>query len=146
MPVPPTSPPHPLPPLHLDCPLGPLTSTTYPTPAPPAGSTVTCSIRPETLRLLPPDKDADAEGGLATEASGLPSPPPTTSSTPNINTFAATRADTMYLGETAQHLLSINDHLALKAFELNPRLLPADAEHPTVHVQVDPQDVVILND
>ena len=109
-------------PLHLDTPLGPLLSTAYPSPAPPVGQSVTCSIRPETLRLLPTDHAAD----------------PT-----SANTFAAARTDTMYLGETAQHQLTIGDTTGLKAFELNPRFTNAD-DPVQLRIAVAPQDVVVL--
>ena len=121
-PAPPT-PPTPPTPLHLDTPLGPLISTAYPQPAPVVGRSVTCSIRPETLRLIPPGQDPAQQ----------------------TNTFPAQRTDTVYLGETAQHRLTIGQAEQLKAFELNPRFTDdADAHHLRVHL--DPQDIVVLRD
>ncbi len=121
-------------PVTLDTPLGPLTSTTYPAPAPAVGDQVTCSIRPETLRILLPPAPPSA--------SATP-PPPTPADQPNI--FPAVRTDTMYLGEMAQHRLTISQASQLKAFELNPRFATDDAPR-DLQIHLDPRDVVILQD
>jgi iron(III) transport system ATP-binding protein len=87
----------------------------------PETGNVTCSIRPEAIRLIRRDE---------------PRPP--------HNVFSARRSETIYLGEMAQHHLVVNDHLTLKAFELNPR--PTDSDAAVVSVTVDPRDMVILQD
>ncbi|MEM1355423.1 MAG: ABC transporter ATP-binding protein [Planctomycetota bacterium] len=102
----------------LSTPFGNLTSTTYPDNLPKGGA-VTCSIRPEALRLRDP---ASLNGEL--------------------NTFKATRQRLIYLGSLAQHRLAIKDH-ELKAFELNPQPLPPGDE---IGLHVEPHDVVILRD
>jgi iron(III) transport system ATP-binding protein len=108
----------------LDTPMGPLRSAVFPDQLPDGGN-VTCSIRPETLQLEP------GPGGAASGGSVL-------------NHFTAQRADTVYLGEMAQHLIAVDDTTRLKVFELNPRLLPGDDR--AVHCSIDPRDVVILKD
>jgi iron(III) transport system ATP-binding protein len=104
----------------LETAAGVLHSTVYPDDLPSTGN-VTCSIRPEALRLLVGTPDGDA-----------------------VNRMTVTRTHTVYLGEMAQHHLAVDDELKLKAFELNPRLIPTESQQVTV--QVDPQDVVILAD
>ncbi|MGB0766669.1 MAG: ABC transporter ATP-binding protein [Phycisphaeraceae bacterium] len=94
----------------LDTALGKLVSAAYPDDLPQGGS-VTCSIRPEAIRLI--------------EASPAPPAP---------NTFEAERRRLIYLGSLAQHRLSVGDQ-EIKAFELNPR--PAKAGETTL-CQVDP--------
>ncbi len=103
--------------------MGPLQSTVFPDDLPTTGN-VTCSIRPETIKLA---TRAEDHGG--------------------INHFAAYRAEAIYLGSLAQYQLRIGegDHaLRLKAFELNPRLLDAPADQIMCHIS--PDDVVILKD
>ncbi|MEM9881859.1 MAG: ABC transporter ATP-binding protein [Planctomycetota bacterium] len=104
----------------LDTPMGTLRSAVYPDALPEAGN-VTCSVRPEAIALHP-----------AGSANG------------DANTFAATRADTVYLGEMAQHRLVVGDTTRVKAFELNPRFV--DDADTTLIARVDPGDVVILAD
>ena len=89
--------------LTLDSPLGPLTSATFPNdPAPAPGSEVLCSLRPEAFRLDRPARPV----------------PDAAASTPN--TIHAPVAETIYLGEMAQHLLQPTPDITLKAFELHP--------------------------
>jgi len=102
----------------LDTPFGKLTSSAYPDDLPQGGA-VTCSIRPETIRLAEHDR---AE--------------------PHPNTFDAEHERTIYLGSLAQHRLSVADH-EIKLFELNPQPRPADQQ---IQCWVDPDDVVILRD
>ncbi|MFW6058844.1 MAG: ABC transporter ATP-binding protein [Phycisphaeraceae bacterium] len=87
----------------------------------PATGNVTCSIRPEALRL--------GVNGQAGE---------------QRNTFTATRAQAVYFGEIAQHHLQVGDQLRLIAFELNPAV--TDAAGADVRVHIAPEDVVILGD
>ena len=114
----------------FDTPLGPLRSTTFPDDLP-AGGNVTCSIRPEAIRL------ADAN-----PASARQRPAPDAHAAPNR--FPVTRRHTIYLGEVAQYRLTVRDTVQLKAFELNPRLL--DTPDTALAAEVDPRDVVILHD
>ena len=102
----------------LDTPFGKLYSSAFPDDLPQGGA-VTCSIRPETIRL------ADAK-----DAHQRP------------NTFAADPVRTIYLGSLAQHRLSVADH-EIKVFELNPQPHPADTQ---LTCWVQPDDVVILRD
>ncbi len=104
----------------LETPIGKLMSTAYPADLPNTGN-VTCSIRPECFKVAHLNGQA-----------------------PSHNHFTAQRSDTVYLGEMAQHRLSVADRLEIKAFELNPRLL--DDPDPQTAVTVDPRDVVILTD
>jgi len=112
----------------LDSPAGPLRSTSFPEDLPSTGN-VTCSIRPEAIRL-------SAMNGHATDAS---------------NSLTVSRNDSVYLGEVAQHFLTSTSQdgqatdtsVELKAFELNPGPLPSDGQLQAV---VDPSDVVILSD
>lgn len=102
----------------LDTPFGKLSSSAFPDDLPQGGA-VTCSIRPEAIRLIDP-----------TQAGTKP------------NTFTAEQTRLIYLGSLAQHRMAVADH-ELKAFELNPQ--PA-GQAQTLTCQVDPADVVILRD
>ncbi len=96
-------------------------SRTYPHDLPTTGN-VTCSIRPEALKL-------HANGHAGSEAR---------------NTFAAAHDEVVYLGEIAQHHLQVGEQLHLTAFELNPDLSHGSTGELRVHVA--PEDVVILRD
>ncbi|MCC6680791.1 MAG: ABC transporter ATP-binding protein [Phycisphaeraceae bacterium] len=100
----------------LETAAGLLRSTCFPQDLPATGN-VTCSLRPEAIRLH--------------EANGSP------------NHFQATPARTIYLGEMAQHHLRLEGDLLVKAFELNPKPGKANA---AVACRIDPRDVVILMD
>lgn len=102
----------------LNTPFGQLASSVFPDDLPQGGA-VTCSIRPEAIRLIAAD-----------QAIGKP------------NTFTAEQTRLIYLGSLAQHRLSVADH-ELKAFELNPQPGNTGA---SLTCQVDPADVVILRD
>ena len=106
----------------LETAAGTLHAAVFPDDLPDRG-TVTCSIRPEALRLNSPN---GAEDGSAP------------------NCFRARRAGVVYLGEMAQHHLTVGESVRLKAFELNPKL--ADSDGTDLSVSVDPQDVVVLTD
>jgi iron(III) transport system ATP-binding protein len=101
----------------LECPAGRMRSTVFPDNLPATGG-VTCSIRPEALRLT----NDPAEG---------------------FNSFAATRNEVVYLGEVAQHRLAIAGDVSVTAFELNPQ--PVDASR-QVRIAFDAKDVVVLRD
>ena len=84
----------------------------------PKGGNVTCSIRPEALRLV-----NRAEG---------------------INSLSGKRLRTMYLGEMAQHQIELADGTLLRALELHSTSPSRPGE--TVHLTVSDDDVVILTD
>jgi len=102
----------------LESPCGTLHCTVFPDNLPATGN-VTCSIRPETLKL---GRAADSER----------------------NRFRARRTDTVYLGEMARYELQVDDTLCLQAYELNPSLL--DVPGGEIDVAVCPHDIVILKD
>ncbi|MEM0915401.1 MAG: ABC transporter ATP-binding protein [Planctomycetota bacterium] len=109
----------------LESAAGMLESSVFPEDLPATGN-VTCSVRPEALRL----EAVNGHGGLEAGASSA------------VNTFVAERQDAVYLGEMAQHRVTVAD-TPLKVFELNPRLGPGGGQ---VVVTVDPRDVVVLSD
>lgn len=87
------------------------------------GDAVTVSLRPEAIRLA-----------LDTTSDGA-------------NRITGRLHHTVYLGEVAQHLLTV-DHqdeslLPLKVFELNPKCVARDQDQP-VSACIDSEDVVIL--
>jgi iron(III) transport system ATP-binding protein len=101
----------------LETPAGTL-ATTAGLESTPRGGNVTCSIRPEALQF-------------ATTA-------------PHSNAIRGTRIQTVYLGETAQHLVQVADSTVLKVLEVHPQ--PGTMEKKQVTLIVAPEDVVILND
>jgi hypothetical protein len=56
--------------------------------------------------------------------------------------------DTVYLGEVAQHRVSIGENAQpttdLKVFELNPKFVARDEARERATVWIDPADVVVL--
>ncbi|MAE63745.1 MAG: spermidine/putrescine ABC transporter ATP-binding protein [Phycisphaeraceae bacterium] len=102
----------------LDSPCGRLVSTGGTSGDGRDATAVTCSIRPEAIRIL--DADEQAENGFEAQIEGV-----------------------TYLGEMAQYDLRVGD-LALKAFEINPR--PRDGAGANLRCAVDPEDVVILEE
>ena len=92
-------------------------------PATAAGAKVVVSLRPEALRLGPPPGDAP-------------------------NRFDGVVHDTVYLGEVAQHQVSVNPSangaVELKVYELNPRFVARDDARESATVWFDPADVVVL--
>jgi iron(III) transport system ATP-binding protein len=113
---------------HLDSPLGKLHSRAWPAGLQP-GDRVVCSVRPEAIRIL---HDADIHDRVS------------------LNCLSARLADTVFLGDMAQHQLVAHDRVALKVFELNPRPaeLPAPSSEPdapaTLRLGFHPRDVVVL--
>jgi iron(III) transport system ATP-binding protein len=103
----------------LDSPLGKLHSTAYVDNLPQTGN-VTCSIRPEAINVAKREPDSAF-----------------------VNQFHAKQQQSIFLGELAQHQLTIDD-LMLKCFELNPRQPKVNGAD--VKLQVASQDVVILSD
>lgn len=127
----------------IDTPMGKLRSAQFDANLP-TDRTVTCSIRPEAVKIIPCDQKY---------------------SDPPANVIDARVRDVIYLGEMAQHQLSIGDDLSFKAFELNPRELDGNGPGATdditrlqtaqnggnrpwqnVSVGFDAEDVVVLQD
>ena len=111
--------------LLLDTPAGVLRS-----PAargnPGVGKRVTCSIRPETWRLLRPPAASVSGNGQ--------------------NASAGKLTNTTYLGEVAQHIVALGPEISVRVLELNPGLQQRQASHNDVRITVNPDDVVILDD
>lgn len=84
----------------------------------PRGGNVTCSIRPETLRVL------DGPDGR--------------------NSLKGKRLQTIYLGDLAQYLVELEDGTIVRVLEMHPSHMGEPGE--TVHLSVDPNDVVLLPD
>ncbi len=103
----------------LESPAGRMRSSVFPDDLPATGG-VTCSIRPEAIRLLTGDNEGNG-----------------------FNTFTAQRREVVYLGEVAQHHLTIPGDTAITAFELNPQ--PTDQTQ-AVKIGFDAKDVVVLKD
>ena len=87
------------------------------------GDQITLSLRPEAIHL----------GEVAAD---------------HPNLFDGEVHDTVYLGEVAQHQLSIGDHnkpaTTLKVFELNPKFVVRDDARRRAKVWFSPDDVVVL--
>jgi len=79
---------------------------------------LTCSIRPEALRLAGPGEGAD-----------------------HVNRLTGRRCDVVYLGESAQHVVEVGPDLRVRVNEHNPRSQRLE-ESTTLHVQ--PDQVLIL--
>ncbi len=104
---------------------GPVVAAVAP-PAAGTGDAVAISIRPEAMRILPPDPHP---GG------------------PNI--FSGVAVNTTYLGEVVRHDVRLGngaDAPMVQIFELRPSLRVRDGESQPVRVAVDPTDVVVLTD
>jgi iron(III) transport system ATP-binding protein len=85
------------------------------TDATPAGDSVVLSIRPETMRVA---RDGMAEG---------------------LNRFAGATAETIFLGEASEHVLTVNGQ-KLKVISTPPLFTVPEQ----MAVDVDPRDVVVL--
>ena len=104
----------------IGTPIGTVISEVAPQEAVKIGSAVTLSLRPEVIRV-----------GLAP------------GSVPNV--FDCSIHDTMYLGEVAQHQVTIlSGHAELKVFELHPKFVARDERMERAKAWFDPEDVVIL--
>jgi iron(III) transport system ATP-binding protein len=107
----------------VDTPIGPVRSTVLP-PHVRDGTQLTLSLRPEAIRL-----------GTAAPA--------------DANTFDASLHDTLYLGEVAQHQVTIaqDGHAPtnLKVFELHPRFVARDDARQQTRIWFQPADAVLLN-
>lgn len=118
----------------LDTPIGPLTSTCFPSDMPDSGN-VTCSVRPEAIARLGAGLFQNVQG----EASGASS----SGGGEDLNRFEADVVTTTYLGEMAQHRVQAASETLLKWFEINPQ---PEAPQGAVSFAVYPQDVVVLRD
>ncbi|HEX7010380.1 MAG TPA: ABC transporter ATP-binding protein [Phycisphaeraceae bacterium] len=105
---------------------GVLHAGVFPDDLPDTGN-VTCSIRPEAIRLCRDGDDREAPPSVA-----------------GRNHFPATLLEATYLGEIAQHRLRVGGQLELTAFELNPAWV--DAPSQSLRITIDPADVVVLGD
>lgn len=81
------------------------------------GGDVVCSVRPESLRPLD-------DGGTA------------------VNRLDGVLAESVYLGETAQHRVRLGDGRDLKVLELHPK--PREAGDTPLSLGIDADDVVVL--
>lgn len=101
----------------LETPVGPLASAAG-LETSPRGGNVTCSIRPEALRVV------DEPGGR--------------------NVLTGKRVQTIYLGEVAQYLVELDDGTVVRVLEMHPSHLgePGDI----LHMAIKPEDVVLLPD
>jgi len=104
--------------LDLQTKAGAVQTRNLPDPAPEEGSTVLCSIRPESLRF----ERAEDAGGAA---------------------LRGRIAESVFLGATAQSLVDLPGDVRVKVSEINPGLKPREGE---AQLSVDPGDVVIVED
>jgi iron(III) transport system ATP-binding protein len=106
----------------IDTAIGKVISSAFPDTVK-TGDAITLSLRPETIRL----------GDISANH-------------PNI--FDAQIHDTVYLGEVAQHQVSIGENgqglTTLKAFELNPKFVARDESRQRARIGFDPSDAVVL--
>ncbi|MEM1423482.1 MAG: TOBE domain-containing protein, partial [Planctomycetota bacterium] len=101
--------------VHLHATAGDLASTAFDRDSRLKGN-VTCSVRPEAIRLVEPKGDS-----LAGEV-----------------------VESIYLGEMAQHIVRLQDDSRLKVFELHPMTPVANGTR--VGLEIAPSDVVVLAD
>ncbi len=104
----------------LQCPAGELRAASASPDLPTTGN-VTCSIRPEAVRLLTDDDGATAG---------------------TINRFGAKCVGSTYLGHMTHLELALAEGMTLSVLDLNPH----DARAGEVTIAIDPGDVVILED
>ncbi len=100
--------------LTIETSAGRLTGSAPAGAAPSSGTSVTCSIRPEALRL----NGGDAQGLLRGRL-----------------------VETVFLGETAQHHVELADGTPLKVLQIHAPDLRPDGD---LSLSVDPADVIIL--
>jgi putative spermidine/putrescine transport system ATP-binding protein len=110
--------------LRVETAIGEVTAARFVPPGVSVGQIVTISLRPEVIQL------GDAPAGMP-------------------NQYRGVLHDTIYLGESAQHLVNVgaNGHRAhepLKVLELNPRYVARDDATESVRLWFKPEDVVVL--
>ncbi len=104
----------------IGTPIGSVVSTVQPPQPLRAGDPVTVSLRPETIRVGRPQAGA-------------------------ANVFDCAIHDTMYLGEVAQHHVTIHPGaVELKVFELHPKFVARDEHVEKAKAWFEPEDVVVL--
>ncbi len=106
----------------VETPAGLLTSTARPPDPLQAGDRVTVSLRPEALQVGVPPAAAP-------------------------NRWPALVHDTVYLGEVAQHQVTVgptDSAQTLKVFEMNPLIVTRNGERQKTELWVDPRNVVVL--
>jgi iron(III) transport system ATP-binding protein len=101
--------------------LGPVVSTVEPAAPVQAGDRVTLSLRPEVIHIGPPPGDA-------------------------LNACNAVVRDSIYLGEMAQHQVSVGSRTSLKVFDLNPKIVAHDDEVTQTQIWFRPNNVVVLTE
>jgi iron(III) transport system ATP-binding protein len=101
--------------LQLQSPAAPLQSRAFPDDVPQRGN-VTCSVRPEAMKLLGLEESAD-------------------------NVLLASHTHTLYLGDLAHHTFEVRDGLTIDLSEAKPE--PRDWPD-TVRIGFDADDVVVL--
>ncbi len=105
--------------LALETPIGKLRSTGFDRAAPPRqGGVVTCSIRPEAIRLTAGDTGEGA------------------------NHISGRHVESTYLGGEAQHVIELAGAVRVRVAELNP---PRDGHGEACQLSVNPEDVVVLD-
>lgn len=107
----------------LKTPIGDITSTALPAEPLKPNQAITVSLRPEVIRA-------------GTEAKTHP------------NAFRGTVRGSIYLGEMAQHQLTVpgtaGKDIELKIFEMNPKLVTHNDEVKDAHIWFHPGDAVVL--
>ncbi len=103
----------------LDSPVGRLRSAVFP-PGVAVGAAVTCSVRPESVRLL----DTEAAGAR-----------------PADNRLAGKHEESVYLGHMAEHVLSLTGGIKVSVEELRPKQRDWAAAVP---IGFDAADLVVL--
>lgn len=105
--------------LHTDA--GDITSTAFDPANLPAKGNVTCSVRPEAMRIVEPKSPGSIEGKIV---------------------------ETIYLGEMAQYIVELPGDTRVKVFELHPSHVDEKGQtrDPAIGVRIDPKDVVVLAD
>ena len=106
----------------LETPCGPWRVADAATRKPAPGATVWLSVRPEAVRVL---------AGHVAPA-------------PDDNLFDGTLHSSIYLGETAQHLVRLPGDIELKSLETRPRVLAADDAAVPVKIAISPDDITLL--
>ncbi len=102
--------------LLLESPAGNVVSQIFPPDVPEAGN-VTCSVRPEAMRLLDGDANAD-------------------------NVVSGRHVETVYLGDQALHTFELTDGLRVEVNEVRPR--PRDWGDVESRIGFNADDVVVL--
>ena len=100
---------------------GDIESTAFDASNLPAKGNVTCSVRPEAMRIVEPKTPGSIEGKIV---------------------------ETIYLGEMAQYIVELPGETRVKVFELHPSHVDEKGQtrDPAIGLKIDPKDVVVLAD